>query len=246
MKNLTVFYRISDKGNTKNRMQNSNNKTCLDNFIKEFSPSQIEIIADNVEQETKIWLESYNFKKLHITSLGNSGSFWYAFNEAIKLDKNSYIYFVEDDYLHKPNSQKVLIEGLQIADYVTLYDHPDKYVDGINPRVKNGSEKSKVFLTDSSHWKITNSTPMTFASQVKTLQKDGLFFKLFSICLFKSDLPILNKFGYRNCTRSYRLFTSLKDLKNRILISSIPGYSTHTENSFLTPLTNWEDFNNQF
>ena len=47
------------------------------------------------------------------------------------------IYFVEDDFLHKDNCREILLEGLRLgAEYASLYDHPDKYLDpskGGNP-----------------------------------------------------------------------------------------------------------------
>lgn len=239
MNNLIVFYRISDKGNPKNRMPNLDYRKSLDNFIKEFSPSQIEVIADNVEPETKKWLQTYNFKKLHETSLGNSGSFWYIVKCALKLDKNDFVYLVEDDYLHKPNAQKVLMEGLKIADYVTLYDHKDKYMEGVNPEVENGGENTKVFLTESCHWKITNSTTMTFACKIETLIQDKFFLKAFTVGVLKTNIPFIRRISYGASPRDFDMFRSLRNFKKRKLISSIPGYSTHGEVEFLSPLTDW-------
>jgi hypothetical protein len=218
------------------------NRACLDNFLKEFSPGQTTIIADNVNDETLKWLDKYNFKSLLRTSLGNSRSFWFAFSLALNLPNDDYVYFVENDYIHRPNSRSVLLEGLKIADYVTLYDHPDKYVDGINPQVKNGGENTRVLLTRSSHWKFTNSTTLTFASKVSLLKKDALFFKLFTVGIIKKDLPFLKILQVKRIPRDYRIFYFLIKFKSRRLISPIPGYSTHGESKYISPLIDWEQY----
>jgi hypothetical protein len=240
--NLNVFYRLSDKSESKQRPDMISNKACLDNFLKEFSAEQTTIIADNIKDETLKWLETYNFKSLLLTSLGNSGSFWLSFNLALNLPNDDYVYFVENDYIHKPNSRPVLMEGLQIADYVTLYDHPDKYIDGINPQVKNGGENTKVFLTSSSHWKFTNSTTMTFASKVSTLRRDALLFKLFTVGIVKKNIPFLKILRTKRTPRDYRIFSYLIKFKSRRLISPIPGYSTHGESKYMSPLIEWDKY----
>jgi len=242
MKKLHIFYRLSDKGENKERLDIINNKACLNNFLREFPEDQIIIIADNVKDETIEWLQSYNFKYIHRTSLGNSGSFWFCYKLAMNLDFDDYVYFVENDYIHKPNSMTVLLEGLNIADYVTLYDHPDKYIDGINPKVKNGGEKSKVFLSNSSHWKLTNSTTMTFASQVLTLRKDKSIFKLFTVGIIKKGNPFFKKIQQRRFPADYRIFSILSRAKSRQIICSIPGFSTHGETKYLSPLIDWKKY----
>jgi hypothetical protein len=242
MSKLHVFYRLSDKGENKEKLEEINNIFCLENFLKEFPASEITIIADNVEEDTMEWLGKYNFNNIYQTRLGNSKSFWFAYKMALSLDKTDFVYFVENDYLHRPGSRTALKDGMEIADYVTLYDHPDKYMDGINPKVKRGGEVSKVFLTSTSHWKITNSTTMTFASKVSTLKKDSFFFKFFTIGIINSNFPYLKKLQTRRFPADYRIFSLLKLLKRRKLICPIPGFSTHGETNFLSPLINWSDF----
>ena len=242
VRDLHIFYRLSDKGENKDRLSNINNKNCLENFLKEFPAEYIEIIADNVRDDTIIWLESYNFKYIHRTSLGNSGSFWFTLKLAMKLPNDAYVYFVENDYIHRPNSMKVLLEGLQLADYVTLYDHPDKYRDGINPRIKNGGEISKVLLTNSAHWKLTNSTTMTFASKVEVLNKDSFIFKMFTVGIIKKGIPFFKRFQERRFPADYQIFKFLTTIKYRQLISPIPGFATHGEKQYLSPLINWTHF----
>lgn len=240
-KKINIYYRLSDKGEIKNKLTGITNRSCLENFLCEFDSSEINIIADNVRDDTYEWLKSYGIKSLHRTSLGNSGSFWHCYEMALLRPAHEYVYFVENDYIHKEHSREVLIEGLDIADYVTLYDHPDKYIDGINPGVRNGGEVSKVYLTESTHWKKTNSTTMTFASKVGILKSDKFIFKLFSVGLLNSNFPVtIKKLMNRRVPADYRIFTYLTRLKKRLLISSIPGYSSHGETDYLSPLTKWD------
>ena len=154
-----------------------------------------------------------------------------ALDEALnKLNDDEIVYFVENDYLHKPGSNQIIKEGIELgASFVTLYDHPDKYLDpsrGGNMFCQGGAEDTRVYLTQSSHWKITNSTTMTFAAKVKTLREVE---------------PILRKHTSGTYPRDFDMFLELRD-KNHILISSIPGYSTHGETAWLAPLNDWKQY----
>jgi hypothetical protein len=240
--NLNIFYRVSDMNRMTGRLDYITNYNCLENFIHEFPVENITMIADNVKEETYEWLKTYKFKEIHRTSLGNSRSFWFIYKLAMSLPKEEYVYFIENDYIHKVNSMKVLFEGLKLADYVTLYDHPDKYFDGINPKVHNGGEKTKVFLTNSTHWKLTNSTTMTFATRVNLLKRDSFIFKFFTIGILKTRIKIFRHVQERSIPADYRIFSFLIGFKRRKLICPIPGYSTHGEGEFLAPLQDWERF----
>ncbi len=226
---INVFYRLSDGGYAKEKPHYVNNKKCLSNFISNFKNENINIIADNVSDETWEWihgLPSFPILNVERTKLGSGAqSFNHALDKVLDFDDDSVVYFVEDDYLHKENSSKVLLEGIKLgADYVTLYDHPDKFINGINPYVSDGGEDTKVFLTDSCHWKLTNSTTMTFASTVKVL---------------KDDKDIIKKWTVGTHPNDFEMFVELRN-KGKSLISPLPGYSTHGETAFLSPLTNWE------
>jgi hypothetical protein len=158
------------------------------------------------------------------TNLGNAGSLKAAFDLAMTYDDNDIVYFVEDDFLHLPNPKEYLVEALDKVDYVSLYDHSDKYAKGPNPFVDDFGENTKVFLTKSSHWKFTNSTVQTFATRVKTL---------------KEDKDILYKYNFQNqIPDSFRTFTELLK-KGRTLATPIPGRATHCHPPWLSPLINW-------
>lgn len=239
---MIVLYRISDGGTLKNKLPFANKMHCLDNFCSVFKDETIIIFADNCKQETLDKLKTFSGKIIE-TSLGNSGSWRYCVDYAIKnFDDEEIIYLMEDDYLHFSNSPRLIKEGLDIAEYVTLYDHPDKYInktEGGNPLVKGGGEPTRVLLSKSSHWKITNSTTMTFAARVKTLKADRNIWQLATSRKIPKDY-LAFKFLGGHGSLLFKLFG-----KKRRLISPIPAYSTHIETAALAPLRDWNIFDTQ-
>jgi hypothetical protein len=173
----------------------------------------------------KKYIDPVNIRKV---SVGHgAGTFNLALDEALKYDDLTTIYFVENDYLHKQFSPKIITEGLSLgASFVSLYDHPDKYMSpsqGGNPYCEGGAEDTRVYLTESTHWKITNSTTMTFAATVSTLKKAE---------------ETLRKYTQGTYPEDFKMFLDLRE-QGKLLISSIPGYSTHGETAWLSPLTDW-------
>jgi hypothetical protein len=226
---MKVIYRISDAGYNKVKPGYINNENCLRNATEIFNQAEWLVIADNTSPATDEMILKYQSNITKVSIGHGAGTFNLALDEALKLDDKEVVYFLENDYLHKPNSLKILLEGINIgADYVSLYDHPDKYMDGANPFVEGGGEYTKVFLSESCHWKLTNSTTMTFASKVKTLREDE---------------SILRKWTNTTHPHDFQMFLELRD-KGRSLITPLPGYSTHGETSWLTPLINWNDICN--
>ena len=226
---MKIIYRISDAGYNKVKPDYINNENCLKNFVSIFGNQDLEIIADNCSKETLQMITKYcHPNRITSVSIGHgAGTFNLALDKALKYDDNEIIYFIENDYLHKPGADDVLVEGFKLgAGYVSLYDCPDKYLDprdGGNPYCDGGAEDTRVYLSNSCHWKLTNSTTMTFASKVKTL---------------KEDESILRSFTQGSYPRDFDMFLALRD-KNRSLITPLPGYSTHGETAWLSPLTDW-------
>jgi hypothetical protein len=228
---MKIIYRISDTGYNKVKPDYINNENCIKNFVYVFGNQNIEVIADNCSKETLQMITKYiHPNKITSVSVGHgAGTFNLALTEALQYNENEVVYFIENDYLHKPNADKILLEGFNTgANYVALYDHPDKYMDGANPEVEGGGELTRVLLTESGHWKLTNSTTMTFAAKVKTLHEDE---------------EILRSFTQGSYPRDFEMFLALRD-KGKALITPIPGYATHGETAWLSPLTNWNDISN--
>lgn len=226
---MQVIYRISDTGYQKEKPDYISNQNCFENALRTFNKANWWVIADNVGDETSGFLHS-KLKTIEHVSVGHgAGTFNLALNIALNLPDNEIVYFLENDYLHKPEADKILEDGFDLGfDYITLYDHPDKYLnpfEGGNPFCSGRAEDTRVYLGEYCHFKLTNSTTMTFAAKVKTL---------------KEDESILRKWTKDTHPYDFQMFMELKQ-KGRRLASSIPGYSTHGETQWLTPLTNWKN-----
>jgi hypothetical protein len=229
---MKIIYRISDAGYNKIKPAYIDNESCLKNFCNVFFDHihDILIIADNCSDATIDMINRYiDPSSIIKVSVGHgAGTFNLALDKALMYNDDEIVYFVENDYLHKQGSLEILKQGFELgASFVALYDHPDKYLDpslGGNPYCEGGAEDTRVYLTDSCHWKITNSTTMTFASKVSTLKRTESTLRKHTIGSHPND---------------FNMFLNLRE-QGELLISSIPGYATHGETRWLTPLTNWE------
>ena len=198
---MKVYYRLSnlEAGISKKKIPNATKQYCLENCINEFGLENITIIGDRLNNETKLYVNSLNLRLIEADNGSVAGTFRDALNLSIKENNDSdFVYLLEDDFLHKPNSKNLLIEGLnKYNGYLTLYDHQDKYLNkenGGNPFIEQEGEVTRLVKTPSVHWKITNSTVMSFACKVSRL---------------KEDYDLILKYSSAHITDSFRFFTDV-------------------------------------
>tara|TARA_R110001599_G_scaffold70718_1_gene197974 strand:- start:367 stop:1050 length:684 start_codon:yes stop_codon:yes gene_type:complete len=224
---MKIIYRISDTGYKKEKPEYIDNKKCLSNFVWTFQDHDILVMADNISDNTREMIQQHEVSIKHVSVGHGAGTFNLALDIALTYDDDEIVYFVENDYIHKPGSHEIITEGFELgASFVSLYDHPDKYLDpsqGGNPYCEGGGEDTRVYLTDSCHWKVTNSTTMTFAAKVSTLKRVE---------------SILRKWTSETHPNDFQMFLELRD-NNELLITPLPGYATHGETAWLSPLTDW-------
>lgn len=164
-------------------------------------------------------------KDVHIISAGGEAKSFIMTLDYIlsqNFDDDTIIYFLEDDYVHRPEWDIILQEGFTLpVSYVTLYDHKDKYTE------MYADLMSKILITNHSHWKPVPSTTQTFAVKFKTL---------------KEDKEIHQK--YSTNTEPSQDHTKFLELNQRgkHLISCLPGYSTHSQADLLSPCINWSTY----
>jgi len=216
--NCKIFYRISSNSLSKPKLPGANKLRCLDNFLSTFGP-EINVMADNCDEQMLIEIEKRGLSTL-VTDYGNAQSFLFTLSQVRHYADDTLVYFVEDDYLHLPNSIALLQEGIASGmDYITLYDHPDKY----GP-LYDGGETSKVFRTASSHWRTSISTCMTFASTAGVLKK---------------DMEIWNQWCDGNNPDDHGAFSHLNKLGRKLAVC-IPGAACHTDLNYSTIIgENW-------
>lgn len=241
-KKIQCVYRLSDNGYAKEKFSFATKHYCLDNFLKHFSYEDVHVLVDstNLKDSTLEFVTSLKQMNL-IATLGvlrapndDCGSSAASFRSAVtwaqnNLQPDDIVYFIEDDYLHREGSPQILREGVARSDYATLYLHGDRFIPksqgGSMATDDSGAFGARVFKTDSSFWVQVESTTMTFATTLSTLNNDMDIWKSYI------DGTHPNDFG---------AFVKLGQVRGRTLISPIPGYSTHCEPRWASPLINWD------
>jgi SAM-dependent methyltransferase len=150
---------------------------------------------------------------------GNSACFLGALRYALaEYDDDDVVYFVEDDYLHAPGALAALraafAAGGPPAEYATLYDHPDKYTGSPPP--------ARLWVAaGGGHWREAPSTTCTFAARVRTVRRDMPLFEFFA--RLDPAQPA-----------DREMWGALRGL-GRVLVSRVPGLSTHAMTGLESP-----------
>jgi len=251
---LHVIYRLSDHGHGASKARPSfvGLRECWRNFAAtmRLEPGDwLTVIADNVGDATWGWAQAEVAQMrrgrlagggsriwLHRTNVGNPGSFRLSLGLALECGAphDAVTYFVEDDYIHRAGARRALLEGAgAVGDYLTLYDHPDKY----SPQAYTQGAP-RILVTSSSYWRTALSTTMTFAATVSTLRVDEEVLDKFTSleavqsCRERSPVP-----GF-TIPWDHELFVEL-GRRGRLLAMPMPGYATHGEAGMLSPAVDW-------
>lgn len=180
---------------------------------------KVNVVYDGSEPN---WIKRMEYDTLYEIE---AGSDFKSFQQTCKIIKNDQsvmigdlVYFLENDYMHvdgwldKVRSLFMTYRGL---DYVSLYDHNDKY---FLPMYDNLI--TKVFTAPTHHWR---STPSTCGSFIMSKER------------FIQDYDILS-----TMEGDHNKWLWLNEHRDRTVITPIPGLSTHCMSNLLSPTINWE------
>lgn len=133
------------------------------------------------------------------------------------IEPGDLIYILENDYLHQPGWVGKVFELYDSGvpfDYISLYDHRDKYFlpmyEGLTARV---------FHSATHHWRTAPSSCGSFICEIDR---------------FRSDYDIL-QLGLPD----FYFHKALNEHKGRVLLTPIPGLSTHCMEGYLSPTVDW-------
>jgi len=227
---IHIFQRhcnVSSNSVGKTRPEWFSREKCFKNLLDTMGDEvSLTVVFDGTP--TDHFVEKYEGFDLVSFEGGNDGlSFLNLLNyvEGLDIEDDDIVYLLEDDYLHQTNWPKVLEEGLSRpgVEYVTLYDHMDKY---FLPMYNN--LQSQVIATPSAHWRTSPSTTNTYACRYGTLIEHMDIHREYC------DLE-------KGFTRDHDKFVRLWQ-EGSNLITSIPGYSTHVEVEYMSPIVDWQKY----
>jgi hypothetical protein len=229
---LEIFVRhchFSQVSQHKKRFSGFNREACFHNFMQTLDHkwAHVTFFLDTffpMEEEHFIKKQT-RYPVIEIKEGTETGSFLKLIDyvEQLKLAPDTLVYFLEDDYLHRSGWINVLLEGFSLAqaDYLTLYDHRDKYTSPLYQELT-----AKIYATHSCHWRTTPSTTNTYAMRMETLKQHIAIHREFSL-------------GSR-ITRDHEKFCALR-AQGAQLLSPLPGWATHAEPEFASPCFPWEN-----
>ena len=142
----------------------------------------------------------------------------WSYAKTLSLTSDDYIYIAENDYafVHGwPHKLKELIDTYDDLDYVTLYDHSDKYDPLVYPNLH-----TYLYVTKTHHWRWVPNTTGSI---------------IFSKRILDEDYDI-----HTSDPSDFKRFEFLRNNRQRNVLSPIPSLATHCEIDYLAPTIDWE------
>jgi hypothetical protein len=183
-----------------------------------FDGSLDEFKADFISKYRERFPGLISIKFLTAGSDRFSGMLTLYYINSLDLPPTDIIYFLENDYVHQANWVTKLLDLYESNlnfDYISLYDHPDKYFYEMY-----GDLKSQIVCSKTHHWRTAPSSCGTFISDFFHIKTDYDIFQL--------GMP------------DYHFFKALREDRGRTLLTPIPGLSTHCMEGYLSPFVDWK------
>ena len=218
-----IFYRqYNILGNQNGRPKFFDFEKCFINLLNTIEGKNVDLHVVMDGNPKTNFVGKYKDKAtIHqIEAGGDQVSFFKTWEIAknIETADDDLIYFIENDYIHMEGWVDKVIElfsTFNLPHYVSLYDNKDKYILPMYDDLL-----SKIFVTENHHWR---TTPSTCGSFIITRE------------LFDLDYDI-----HTSVSGDHGKFLQLGEERNRMVITPIPGLSTHCIKGLMSPTIKWE------
>lgn len=232
------IYRLYPGDNLKGRPKFYSKDLALQSFIAAYATVECEkklaVVVDALELPEKFRhaIAPYAEHTIYLGGIGNSKSYLKVLELIETAEGSEYFYISEDDYLYRRNAFSCFYDALTTIpgiDYVTLYDHPDRYRRSDN-RTCFGGER--IFVSADCHWRTVESTCMTFGGRLRSLKKDLGIHRSFTS---RANYPLDRRIWHKKQGIGRYLWRFPK----RRLIAPVPSLATHLEEAHLAPIVDW-------
>lgn len=242
---LVIFYRHvhvkSDKTSrdpNKRRPEWFTHEVCFQNLLSTIRLDplahrvKLVIVYDgSVEDFTSDFIAGYyandsfglNIQFIRGGSDHNSFVITFSLARSSELRNDDLVYMLENDYMHQYGWISKVFELYETGipfDYVSLYDHRDKYDYEMYANLK-----SKLFYSRTHHWRSAPSTCASFILKKSILDRD--------YGVFTSGMT------------DYYFFSKLIGEVGRVLLTPVPGLATHSMAGYLSPAVEWAELAQQ-
>lgn len=233
---LTVFYRSTGPDRFPRRPPYFDKLTCLRSFLLAFRAvrhrASIVFLNDGPVPEDREDLMRRHGTVIALPGIGNSPSFRRCVESALALRDEAIAYFAEDDYLYlEPALERMMavFDTVPAADYVTLYDHLDRYTRRDDAR----GGMSRIAVAGGQHWRTVESTCMTFGARVRRLRSDRWVLRLGTAPKQRPKDRLMWRL-----LQGQHLFRW--KFPKRMLLGPVPSLASHMDTASLAPVVDWE------
>jgi hypothetical protein len=237
--NITAIYRTFDGDNAKPRPAFYSKLLAFQSFLlawRRLEPLGVNrlIVAVNsprMPASLAPLAEQYADEIRFVETPGNAQCYKTVLSWSESFDDDTIVYHAEDDYLYHPDAFTELasaVDSMPDVEYFTLYDHSDRYTrsDDVNM-----GRPEFVSIAGNRHWRVVESTCMTYAARVRTLKRDAHLHHLLSPRTLPHDRLLWRM------TQGIGWFWW--KFPKRTLVSPIPSLATHMDEPYLAPVVDW-------